>query len=226
MERTAMTFGRGKPKRKPLPTVLVICEDKKSGKQYLEDAAYHYRINVRVEVVHIGKTDPSNIIREGIQRSKEYDNVFCVIDRDSHPNWEAALRLAEGYDDVVVLPSYPCFEYWLILHFHGNRSPYAVQGKRSPGECCVADLKKCEGMADYAKGNDDRLFDTLLNRLPTARRRARRTLDDATRVNDMNPSTRLHELIDFFEALETTTGDTASIAAPAPTRRGSAPPSF
>jgi hypothetical protein len=130
----------------------VICEDKKSGKRYIEDAAYHYRLNVTVEVVHIGKTDPPNIIREGIKRKKQYDHVFCVIDRDNHANWEAALQLAEGHDGLEVLPSYPCFEYWLILHFRGARSPYTVKGKRSPGECCVADLQKMRWYGELRKG--------------------------------------------------------------------------
>lgn len=203
MERTANSFGRDTSSRKPLPTVLVICEDKKSGRRYVEDAAYHYRIHVTVEVAHIGKTDPLSIVHEGIRQSKRYDKVFCVIDRDTHTNWGAALRLADGHDDLIVIPSYPCFEYWLLLHFRANRSPYSAKGQRSAGDCCVADLQKCDGMANYAKGDDDSVFDDLLARLPKARERARRTLEDARCVNEMNPSTQLHELIKYFEELET-----------------------
>jgi hypothetical protein len=58
-------------------------------------------------------------------------------------------------------------------------------------------------MANYAKGNDSSLFEDLLHRLPTARQRTRRALEDARSVKEMNPSTQLHELIDFFEVLET-----------------------
>lgn len=58
MERNAASFNRQKSRYKPQPTVLVICEDSKSGKRYLEDASRHFRVNVVVEITHCGKTDP------------------------------------------------------------------------------------------------------------------------------------------------------------------------
>lgn len=202
MARSAGSFGRAKPAQKPQPKVLVICEDLKSGKRYVEDAALYYRIKVAVEVVHCGKTDPKGIVEEAIQRKNNYDRVFCIVDRDTHANWDAAQRLANGLEGLDVIASYPCFEYWLILHFGSNRKPYSRQGNKSSGDCCVDDLKKCESMANYDKGKDAKVFASLINRLGDARANSKRVLADAEDTGDMNPSTQLHELIDFFEKLE------------------------
>jgi len=53
---------------------------------------------------------------------------------------------------VTVIASYPCFEYWLLLHFGYSRKPYARAGARSPADCLIEDLMKFPGMGDYGKG--------------------------------------------------------------------------
>lgn len=200
--RSADSFNRKKSTVRPQPTILVICEDSKSSRIYIEDAAQYFRINVKVDVVHVGKTDPKGIVDAALNRRKKYERVFCVIDRDTHENWDAALQLAGGHEWLTVIPSYPCFEFWLILHFSGNRKPYAREGKKSPGECCVADLKLNAVMSQYDKASNSSVFDAMVDLLPTARRNAARVLKDAQDVGEMNPSTLLHLLIDFFEKLE------------------------
>ena len=201
MARTAASFRRSAPSRRPQPTILVICEDTKSGKTYVEDAAIHFRVRVRVEIVHCGRTDPKGIVEESIRRKTNFDRVFCVVDRDTHPTWDEALRLADGCEGVEVVATYPCFEFWLILHFNANRRPYVAQGNRSPGECCVADLRQCAGMNNYNKGADAHIFGRLLERLGAARANSARVLADAKATGEYNPSSRMHELLSFFEGL-------------------------
>ncbi|WP_431206772.1 RloB family protein [Burkholderia cepacia] len=180
----------------------MICEDKKSGKRYIQDAAYHFRVDVMVEVAHVGKTDPKGIVEEAMRQLKKYDRVFCAIDRDTHETWDQALALAKTMDDIHVIGSFPCLEFWFILHFNKNRKPYAREGNKSPGECCVSDLKKCKEMGGYAKGGDGEVFKNLLPNLDVARANSLRVLREAEKDNEFNPSTRMHELIDFLEALE------------------------
>ncbi|WP_205287744.1 RloB family protein [Luteibacter yeojuensis] len=166
------------------------------------DAAIHFRVNAKVEVTHCGKTDPKGIVEEGIRRKARFDKVFCVVDRDTHPGWDEAMRLAKRHEGLEIISSFPCFEFWLLLHFNGNRKPYVAQGNKSPAECCVADLKKCESMRDYDKGRIGRVFQSLVGRLAGASKRSEEILKDAKVTNAFNPSSRLHELIRFFEALE------------------------
>ena len=56
-------------------------------------------------------------------------------------------------------------------------------------------------MESYDKGATTSLFEELLARLPLARHRAAEVLADAMGDGGLNPSTRLHELIDLFELL-------------------------
>jgi hypothetical protein len=202
MARSANSFGRGAPRYKPQPTVLVICEDSKSGKRYLDDATHYFRVHVTVEITHCGNTDPDGIVREAIRRQKSFDRVFCAIDRDTHENFDEAMALARtSPDKVVVIPSYPCFEFWYLLHFGYNRKPYRAAGNRSAGDRLAADLRACDGMAGYAKGGTESMFDALLPRLPRARQLSTQVLGQAIQDGSLNPSTRIHELIDYFEQL-------------------------
>jgi hypothetical protein len=202
MGRSVSSFGRGAPRYKEQPIVLVICEDKKSGKNYLEDAAVHFRVKVKVDFSHCGKTDPRSIVEEGIKLSGKYDKVYCVVDRDTHANFDDAIRSVEKSEKVKIIPSYPCFEYWLLLHFEENRKPFVAKGKKSAGDLVAKALRGYAEMQQYEKGSDRSVFNMLAGeRFDKARKRSVRILADAESCGDMNPSTKLHVLIDFFEEL-------------------------
>lgn len=204
MARSDNSFSRGKPKFKPQPTVLVICEDKKSSKHYLDEACYHFRADVDVEVIHCGKTDPKGIVEKAIASAKRYDTIFCVIDRDEHLNFDEALTLAKPFQKIVIITSYPCFEFWLLLHFQYSRKPYRSTPKKSAGEQILSDLKSNPDMRDYAKGSTRGLFNSLLGeKFSSARSNSKRALKDALLNTEPNPSTTFHELIDFIESLST-----------------------
>lgn len=203
MMRTPASYNRSNPLFKPQPTVLVICEDSKSGKHYLEEARIHFRINALVEITHCGKTDPLNIVKEAIRRQGKFDNIFCAIDRDEHQNFDEALNLANSSNKVKIIASYPCFEFWLLIHFVGNkRKPYTAVGNYSAADLLIKDLRVHPGMENYDKGKDKNIFGLLLgDKFNEARRVAPIILADAIKSEEMNPSTKLHELIDFFEKL-------------------------
>ena len=204
MARRQTAFQRSGPRFQAQPTVLVICEDSKSGKNYLEDVKVHFRAQIRVKITHCGKTDPSGIVSEALLQSKKYDRVFCVIDRDEHPNFEQAVAAVPQTSKVTVIASYPCFEYWLLLHYSYTRKPYLRAGNKSPADCLIDDLKTKPGMEHYAKGGKSNIFsDLTISRFNSARLRAAQALNEALEVGDLNPSTRLHELISFIEQLGT-----------------------
>jgi RloB-like protein len=203
MARSANSFKRPKPRFKPQARVLVLCEDSKSCLQYLKDAARHFRSYAEVEIAHIG-TDPRNIVQEAINRKRNFDTVYCAFDRDRHERFDEALTLAAANTDkVVVIASYPCYEFWLLLHFGRTRKPYSGVGSNSAGDLLVRDLCQREGMGGYDKGNSQALFERLLSKLPDARNWSAAVLAEAIDVNELNPSTRLHELIARFEELGT-----------------------
>ncbi|MDO9420012.1 MAG: RloB family protein [Herminiimonas sp.] len=202
MARNADSFKRIGQKFKPQPKVLLICEDLKSGKQYFEEARAHFRVDVEVEVLHCGRTDPKGIVEAALKRSKAYEQIFCIIDRDSHQNFDEALVLSESKENVNVIASYPCFEYWLLIHFGHICKPYSSVGNHSAADRLIADLRKHPGMAEYAKGNIRNLFSSFLGEpFNQARKTSPIILKAAIENGEMNPSTGIHEVFDAFEAL-------------------------
>lgn len=194
-------FKRANPRFKPQPTVLVICEDSKSGKRYLQDATLHFRVNVTVEVTHCGHTDPIGIFNEAVSRQNKFDEIYCVIDRDAHPSFDNAIQSAKNTNKIKVIASYPCFEFWLLLHFGYTRKSYTAVGKLSAGDRLNQDLRAKLGMEDYDKGQARSPFNQLLDQFDTARSISKSVLDAALAESDPNPSTQLHELMDIFEQL-------------------------
>lgn len=180
----------------------MLCEDTKSALNYLQDAARRFRSHAVVKIAHCGRTDPIGIVEEAIASRRNFDMTFCVIDRDSHESFDnALLRAAEFGDSITVLPSYPCYEYWLLLHYRFTRAPVASVGAQSAGTRMAAALRAEDGMAAYEKGSSNSIFDRLLDRLPIATVNAVRALDAATAEQEMNPSTKLHLLILEFQRL-------------------------
>ena len=198
----AKNFARNEPRLKPQPKVLVICEDKKSGKCYFDDANRILRSQLDVEVTHRGKTDPLGILNEAIDAQNKYDKIYCVIDRDQHENFDEAIQKSRHLENIIIIDSHPCFEYWLILHFNFSRKPYKSKGRLSSGELCIKDLKKQNGMETYEKGTSKNLFKTLFGApLETARKNAEKSLQQANDTDDLNPSTKIHILISDMEKL-------------------------
>lgn len=201
MGRSASSYARKKSKLIARAKVLIICEDSKSCKTYLIDATKYFNIDAEVEVAHVGKTDPKNIVLSAIEKKSNYQIVYCVIDRDSHETFDEAINLAKQHKNIEMVVSYPCFEYWLLLHFSYSRKAYAKNGDDSPGNQMCRSLKDCDGMESYEKGGVDKLFAGLLKRHPVAKKNSLNALNDAKKVGELNPSTRMHELFDEFEVL-------------------------
>jgi hypothetical protein len=198
----APVFQRRKAVFKVQPRLLVLCEDTKSCLVYLQEAAHHFRAYADVAIAHCGRTDPKGIVMEASKRLSSYDQVFCAIDRDTHHGFDEALAIAaRTQGKVEVIASFPCYEFWLYLHFKKSRKPYQAAGNDSAADRVLKDLRKCAEMTDYGKGKSEGLFGELLARLPRARVHAAEVLAAAEAENELNPSTRLHDLIALFESL-------------------------
>jgi hypothetical protein len=75
-------------------------------------------------------------------------------------------------------------------------------GNHSAADLVIKELCVHPGFENYDKGEDKKIFGLLLgDQFTKARRVAPRMLADAIECGAMNPSTKLHELIDFFEKL-------------------------
>lgn len=197
---------RGAPRRDPYDRVLIVCEGEKTEPQYFREACDHYQLsNANIEVMPGEGNDPVSVVGTARARQnhekklgEKYDQIFCVFDRDEHPNYPQACRQAKTAKFTCAV-SNPCFEYWLLLHFSDSRAPYARTGDRTAAQNCERELKKHR--PDYAKGQKG-LFGQLLPRLPEAKVRAERIWADAQRTGEENPSTRVYQLVDYLHHLK------------------------
>lgn len=192
-------FRRKSPHLKPEPKILIICEDSKSSLEYLSSAKRYYRVSENYKIIHCGKTDPDGIVKYAISNKSRYNEIFCVIDRDTHENFDAAVSRAAG-NNIDLKVSYPSFEFWLLLHFTYSRRPYVASGGNSPAKCVENELKASDPMMnDYDKGDGVDYFQLLESRLGKAYERAERSMIDAEKDGEMNPSTEIHKILKRME---------------------------
>lgn len=195
---------RKKPSIMPYDRVLVVCEGSKTEPQYLNELLSHCRLSTaNIEVLGAG-VDPVSLVKRALKRARleirggdPFDRVYCVFDRNSHANFHQASDMARHHK-MRLARSWPCFEFWLLLHFRYMRSPYSAQGQRSPGQICVSDLSSVH--AGYSKGGGG-AFLHLLPKLDSAIQNARQTRVDAQRTGEDNPSTEFHELVEYLQSL-------------------------
>ena len=190
---------RRRPVREPYKKVLIVCEGKKTEPNYFKGLKDSLRLNsANVAIVGHGAT-PSKIVeraRQLYQNEKEdgdpYDKVYCVFDRDEHPDYQQSLRMVKREGRFEAIISVPCFEYWLLLHFEYTTRPY---GRQSAAHAVVADLKR--HLPNYSK-NDERIFEKLRDKVETAKKNAAKSL----RLGRDNPSTNVHKLVKYLQNIK------------------------
>jgi hypothetical protein len=162
---------------------------------------------VEIEITHCDRTDPKGIVEEALRNKAKYDRIYCVIDRDSHPSFDTAITLADTATNIDVIASFPCFEFWLMLHFGHCQKPYNAVGNETSADLLIKDLRvKHQMLEKYSKGGDKSLFLALLgDPFNQARKWSPIILEQANAIGNLNPSTKLHILIDKFEELSSPT---------------------
>ena len=127
-----------------------------------------------------------------------YNQVWCVLDRDSFPlqNYERGFQVAHN-SGIRVAWANEAFELWYLLHFNYHdtgisRSEY--QGKLAP-----------HLPEPYDKA-DKKMYQKVLPHQQTAIRNARRLERHWNEMGErfpwrQNPSTRVHELVEFLNEL-------------------------
>ena len=202
--RSRQNTRRGRPFRDTHVRVLIVCEGSKTERNYFSDLASHYRLSDgTVTVVGLGET-PERVVEDAKSRryhesrtGDSYDKVFCVFDCDEHTGFGRASTMARN-SGFELARSWPCFEFWFLLHFRYTRVPFARSGPNSPADACLRELKEC--WPEYAK-NLERLFQALRNSLESAKRHAERAARDAAQTEEPNPSTEVHELVTYLQSL-------------------------
>lgn len=208
--RNTKDIRRTPSKRNAYDRVLIVCEGEKTEVNYFEGLIKSYKLSsANIEITSAnGKNDPISIVKHGKQLydkaerdNDNYDRVYCVFDQDEHTGFNQARQQLNSLSGKGFHPacSWPCFEYWLLLHFEYQRSPFK-KGNGKTAEHCKQTLKS--KYSSYSK-NKQNVFIELNDKLDTAISNANRSSKDAERTEEKNPSTEVHHLIEYLHSIKT-----------------------
>lgn len=199
------------PKREPYDRVLIVCEGSKTEPNYLRDLIADLRLSTaNVEVTGDCGSSPTSVVDHAIERFEadpDYDEVFCVFDRDGHVGFAAARDRIAGKSLIRKqggrrigsarfrgITSIPCFEFWLLLHFKYTTAHLPrfsdVEGH----------LKRISLFAAYQKGKTG-MYSATKHLLPTALNHADRANSAASKAGTDNPTTEFPTLVRYLQGL-------------------------
>lgn len=203
---------RSAARRQPYERILVVSEGEKTEPYYVDEIRREYRLstaNVQVRPGELG-TQPLQVVEYAEtlfrcgDRSKSiepraFDRVVAVFDRDDHETYHQALDMAAARNRKLLndsgervpfqaIPSVPCFELWLLLHFEDVHAPihrsdvYQRLEVHLPG---------------YEKGQEGHWTATKDN-LDSAIQRALARAAATTAYDGREPYTAMHELVSIL----------------------------
>lgn len=182
--------------RETIHKFLIVCEGEQTEPNYFKKFRVPKQV-ARVDVRGLGANTESLVRRAMILRNEDdYDQVWCVFDRDSFraESFNAALRLA-GREAIQVAYSNEAFELWYLLHFHYFNT----------GMSRVDYAGKLSGLLGFKyEKNSDAIFDVLWSRQRDAILNAERLLASypSPRPESDNPSSTVHLLVQALRRFE------------------------
>jgi hypothetical protein len=197
-------LSRKEKNKRSLDKILIVCEGSKTEPIYfLECRSFHKLETAKViEVTGDCGSDPRSVFNKAkelyqssVNNCAPFDKVYCVIDRDAHPNYLETLDAINKKSPKGVftaISSVPCFEYWLLLHYTYTTKAYAKTPRKSSGAQVLQDLKKY--IPKYEKGQHG-LFTKLSGLIDTAMKNSERAYNTSLKNNTDNPSSKIHDLI-------------------------------
>jgi RloB-like protein len=193
------------------PCYLIVCEGSATEPYYFSGLKNHERLptaHLKICGEECG-SDPMSVVTYALQIYEEekedrFDAIFCVIDRDGHANFKAAVARIEDLKatgtPIEVFVSWPCFEYWVLLHHCYTRATYC--SPRQGLSACDAVESEIRRKHDRSYAKADRsLYTRLKPRQTDALRNAARAKADADLTGEPNPSTDVHSLVSRLLAL-------------------------
>lgn len=215
--RQVNTTSRKKQTRYTGDTVLIVCEGKETEPNYLEELKHYFTLNQAAVVVDPSSgSAPNSVVKHAKTEIKKacdagnpYAKVYCVIDKDQHPTYMSALQTIKDFNEATrkkcdtvlcAIPSIPCFEYWILMHYEKTTRNFGTSGNSPCGQLISSTLKT--HVPEYTKA--DRAFSKKLinEQLEDARQNSLATYKAAQSAGTDDPSTKMHLLVDELEHLK------------------------
>jgi hypothetical protein len=184
-----------------LPDLLVFVEGLRTEDLYLTYWRRQYRGRVRIEIDPF-RGGPLQLVDRAVEtqraeardakkgRGRAHDQIWCMFDRDEHPNFAKAIDLADRHGINLAI-SNPCLELWFILHFEDQAAYIERQAAQ----------RRAEELLGCSKVLSESALNALADAYDEARRRAIK-LDDKHAGDRSpprsNPSSEVWRLIDLI----------------------------
>jgi len=199
-------------------TVLIVCEGTQTEPNYLMELKEYLEIEqAALDIIPSTGSAPSSVVKYAKEEIKKacakgnpYAKVYCVIDKDTHLSYSTALEDVKNFNEssrknpcktvLCVIPSVPCFEYWILMHYTQSTAIFGT-GSLSPCKHLINTTLRAQ-VPGYQKA--DRAFSRKIieDNLSIARRNSAITLRSAVSTGTDDPSTKMHLLIDELEILK------------------------
>ena len=201
---------RRKSRRDSYEKILTVCEGEKTEPNYFNELVNYYKLNsANVEIDGTCGSSPKSVLERAekltkleLDKGDGYDRVYCVFDKDSHQTYDETIKrisLKKPSKLFYLGVSIPCFEYWLLLHFKYSTKPYQAAGNSSIANEVLRELKTV--FPAYTKGCES-TFITLIDQIEFAKQNAIRAAKSAKENYTDNPSTHIHELVEYLQNLK------------------------
>ena len=203
------------------PKIIIVCEGE-TEEDYFDCYVKEMKwASIKVKSIVSSKgSAPISVVNSAIKEQSDeiqsngvdnkFDNIFCVIDEDTHTTHQQALQAIHNYNQnrikdknnkvfISRVYSNPCFEYWLLLHTSAVTKPYKAKRNKSSGDICEQDLKKSHtSLKNYAKTNISEMFEFFKQNISNALKHAGIARIDAIKRKDTNPYTQVDLLITYL----------------------------
>ena len=139
--------------RKPKKLIILICEGAKTEINYFQgifDNNLQNSENYSLKIYQPHDYSPLGIVNQcvveiqSVKRNKETRadiSIWAVFDKDLHKNLPEAFQKAQS-NDIKVIFSSICFEYWILLHYFKITRPFI----------------NCDELVHFIKKNMIRIF--------------------------------------------------------------------
>ena len=203
--RSIASLKRRRPTLPPREYILIVCEGSKTEPNYFNFIVNKLNLRtVEFEILGLG-TVPITLIdrakkeKESREQSNSpfktnFDAVYCVFDVEAptpHTSFDQAIDKAKG-NNIEVIVSNPCFEFWYILHFHKTSKVFNKNTQ------VIKELRK--HLPEYQKKSTTFLTDTFYSKTDYAISNSKAIIKgkrcNEYNYKESNPVTYVHLLIE------------------------------
>ena len=116
-------YKRKPPKRQLRDKVLILCGGK-TEEIYFNKFKQKYRGGLNnVKVTTSKYSNPIAIVDEAIALQDNFDELWCVFDKDDFKDFDDAIRKVSQYPKLNCAFSNEAIEYWFTLYFSNKTGP-------------------------------------------------------------------------------------------------------